>query len=207
MSDPAAPPETPPPPPPPTSPATADDGTTLRIAVVVFVVGVTLYLIALLGDYYGLAFFAGKLSLGLFLAGSIWCVGFLLLRTANQAATESYDLEHERMLAQHWDDDSDGPDSLHARALQHYDELARRHEEIARTRAYSAAFSLYGTASAAVAAATVLVGIGGFWALLDFLAIVFLLGALIAYGLGSGHRDVTRHLDRFLPPRWQRNES
>jgi hypothetical protein len=180
----------------------ADDGTTARFVAMVLVVVGALYGITILADFYGFQYFAGKFSLGLFLVGSIWCVGFLLLRTDNQAATESYDLERAKLRALHPEADTGSTTPLHDVARR-YDELARRHEAITRVRSYSAALTLYATAFAGIAAATVLVGIGGFWGLFDFFAVVLLVGALVVHVLGPYDRGLTRPLQGLLPARWQ----
>lgn len=182
-----------------------DDGTIGRIVLMILVVAVALYSISLLADYNEVLFFAGKLSLGLFLVGSVWCVGFLLLRTANQAATESYDLEREKLSAVHGGGSSTPPPAI-AAVLDRYATVSQRHREITQTRSHSAALTLYGTALAGIAGATIIIGIPGFWALFDFLAILLLLAALVLHGLGSGRPGITGRLDRFLPPRWQHSE-
>ncbi len=171
------------------------------MAVVLVAVG-ALYGITVLADFYGFQYYAGKFSLGLFLAGSIWCVGFLLLRTDNQAATENYDLERAKLRAIHPEIDASDASPL-LDVAHRYDELARRHEAITRVRSHSAALTLYATAFAGIAAATVLVGIGGFWGLFDFLAVVLLVGALIVHVLGPYDHGLTRPLRGFLPARWQ----
>lgn len=169
--------------------------------MVLFIVA-SLYVVAIFADYYGLAFYAGRFSLALFLAGSVWAFGFLILRTQNQAATESYDLQSMALRATHPDVDPSGSSPI-AEALQRYERLARRHESITRARSYSAVLTLLGTGFAAVAAATVLVNIGGFWVLFDFLAVMFLATALLVYALGSQQLTVVRHLDGLLPDRWR----
>lgn len=185
--------ESPTPLPPPPLP----DGTTTRMVVVVVVLVGAFYGITVLAGYGAFQYFAGKFSLGLFLAGSIWCVGFLLLRTANQAATESYDMRRNELRELHAD--SDGAVAMASR----YDAMARRHEEITRIRSLSAALTLYGTACAGFAAATVMVNIGGFWALLDFLAVILFTGALLIHVVGPGEREFTPRLHSMLPSRWQ----
>jgi len=59
--------------------APIDEATLLRILAVIVGVTGSLYAIALLADYSQFAFFAGRLSLVLFLAGSVWGFGFLIL--------------------------------------------------------------------------------------------------------------------------------
>ena len=191
-----------PPPPPPPEPLT-DDGTVTRLLVVVIVVVAALFLVELLAAQGALTFFAGRLSLVLFLAGSVWCFGFLLLRTANQSATESYDLQRAALAATHGDEGTPAVQGVLAR----YQSLSQRHWEITQTRSHSAALALYGTAAAAVAGLCVMSGIPGlFWALFDLLAVVLLTGAVLVHVLGQGRARVTRRLDRLLPSRWQRGD-
>jgi hypothetical protein len=183
-------------------PPPEDDGTIARMVFVVGAASAGLYGVVLLADFFGFQYFAGKFSLVLFLAGSIWCFGFLLLRTANQAASESYDLDRAALLAQHPDAAGEA-DSPIGRVSRQYEDLARRHDAISRVRSYSAALAVYGTACAAIASATVLVGIPGFWGLFDFLAILFLLGSLVIHVLGPRELTLLRPLTPILPARWQ----
>jgi hypothetical protein len=169
---------------------------------VVVTASAALYGVVLLADFFGFQYFAGKFSLVLFLAGSIWCFGFLLLRTANQAASESYDLDRATLLALHPEADG-GSDSAIGRVSRQYQDLARRHDAVTQVRSYSAALALYGTACAGIASATVLVGIPGFWGLFDFLALVFLLGSLLIHVLGPRELTLLRPLASILPARWQ----
>jgi hypothetical protein len=174
-----------------------------RILVVVLLVVAALFLVELLASYNTLLYYAGRLSFVLFLAGSIWCFGFLLLRTENQAATESYDLQRATLTALHSDDGSPAVEALLAR----YAQLSRRHWEITQTRSHSAALTLYGTISAALAGLCVLAGFpGAFWALFDFFAVVLFAGALLIHMLGQGRRNVSQHVDRLLPARWRSAE-
>ncbi|HTT72736.1 MAG TPA: hypothetical protein VMG99_01100 [Thermoplasmata archaeon] len=187
----------------PDAPTTPEDEAVLTRGVVIAITVVgALYAIAILADWYGLQFLAGRLSLVLFVAGSVWTFGFLILRTLNQAATESYDLERATLLALHTPGSPDAPSSV-GEVAERYATLARRHESITETRSYSAALALYGTAFSGVAGATVLVGITGWWGLFDFFAVVLLAGAVLVHLAGPGHSGAFRHLGRALPPRWR----
>jgi hypothetical protein len=171
------------------------------LAVVLFVVA-ALFLVELVAAGYTFAYYAGRLSLVLFLGGSVWCFGFLLLRTANQAATESYDLQRAELEALHGDEGKVGVEEV----LRRYGTLSRSHWEIARTRAHSAALTLYGTVCAGVAGLCVFAGFPGeFWALFDFLAVLLFTAAILLHVMGPGRPGLTHHVDRFLPPRWQQN--
>jgi hypothetical protein len=186
----------PPPPPPPS------DGTVERFVVVVLVAVGALYGITVLADYFGFQYFEGRFSVALLLIASIWSVGFLLLRTENQAARELYELQADTFASLHPDLLSDSS-SAFARAIGEFRALARRHGAIARTRSYSAALTFYAAVFAGIAAATVLVGIGGFWALFDFLSILLLVGALIVWALGPDQLGITHRLEAALPSRWR----
>jgi len=167
------------------------------IAIIIAVVG-TLYGLALLADYYQFAFYAGRLSLVLFLAGSIWGFGFLILRDGHQDSAERYALELAKDKALKWDEEpKDAPEI--PGLLHRYSELLHRHRELATLRSASASLVFYGTSGAAVAGATILVGIGGIWAVGDFLAVMLMVAAVLVYLIGVGHPEVTRHLVRFLP--------
>jgi len=85
--------------------------------------------------------------------------------------------------------------------LHRYSELVHRHREIATLRSASASLALVGAAAAGVAGATVLVGIEGIWAVGNFLAVMFLVAAVLVHVIGTGHPEVTRQLVRFLPGR------
>jgi len=167
------------------------------IAIIVVVVG-SLYAIALLVDYNQVAFYGGRLSLVLFLAGSVWGFGFLILRDGHQDSAERYALELAKDKALKWDEESkDAPDM--PGLLHRYSELVHRHRELATLRSASASLAFYGTTGAAVGGATVVVGIGGVWAVGDFLAVMLLVSAVLVYMIGVGHPEVTRHLVRFMP--------
>lgn len=167
------------------------------IAIIIAVVG-TLYALALLVDYYQFSFYAGRLSLVLFLAGSIWGFGFLILRDGHQDIAERYALELAKDKALKWDAETkDAPEM--PGLLHRYSELVHRHRELATLRSASASLVFYGTTGAGVAGATILVGIGGIWAVGDFLAVMLMVAAVLVYVIGAGHPEVTRHLVRFLP--------
>ena len=169
-----------------------------RILVIIVAVVGALYATALLVDWFQVAFFAGRLSLVLFLAGSIWGFGFLILRDQHQDSAERYALEIAKDKALRWDEaSSDAPEM--PGVLHRYSELLHRHREVAWLRSASASLAFYATAGAAVAGATVLVGIGGIWAVGDFIAVMLLVVAVLVYLVGTGRPEVTRQMVRFLP--------
>jgi len=175
-----------------------DTGDLQRILVIIVAVVGALYATALLVDWNQVAFFAGRLSLALFLAGSIWGFGFLILRDSHQDSAERYALELAKDKALKWDEAT--PDSPDMPGLLHrYSELVHRHREVAWLRSASATLVFYATAGAAVGGTTVIVGIGGIWALADFLAVMLMVLAVLIYVVGTGHPEVTRRMVRVLP--------
>jgi hypothetical protein len=169
-----------------------------RVLVILVTVVGTLYATALLVDWNQVAFFAGRLSLTLFLAGSIWGFGFLILRDSHQDSADRYALELAKDKALKWDESStDSPDI--PGLLHRYSDLVHRHREVAWLRSASATLVFYATAAAGVAGATVLVGIGGVWALGDFIAVMLMVLGVLIYLVGTGRPDVTRQMVRILP--------
>jgi hypothetical protein len=180
--------------------ASLDEATLLRILAVIVGITGSLYAIALLADYAQFAFYAGRLSLVLFLAGSVWGFGFLILRDGHQDSAERYALELAKDQALRWDEDTTAAPDMPG-LLHRYSDLVHRHREVATLRSASASLALFATAAAGVAGATVLVGIEGVWAVGNFLAIMFLVAAVLVHLVGAGHPEATGHLVRFLPGR------